>query len=157
MFNSLSLIFIFLVSTVAFRNFMMITGNPLSIAATPEVGIEEIRALPAPSGDAPKRIALGETLKLDHLGPIIINTDGTTMRIDNWDTLTKAEQTKTWQLISARNQKRIEALKKQLEEAREREAAESAESEETEQVTEEVEGTEEVVAPTADDVVKSQE
>ena len=73
---------------------------------------QEILALPSSvSSDGVRQFALGETLKLDELGPIIINTDGTTRRITNWDKLTKNEQTTTWRLISARNKKRIEELK----------------------------------------------
>jgi len=71
---------------------------------------------PAEGVDVTHKLKLGETLKLEHLGPIIINSDGTTRRIENWDKLTSAEQKNTWRLISARNQKRIEALKRELEE-----------------------------------------
>jgi len=53
----------------------------------------------------------GEALKLDDLGPIIINTDGTTRRISNWSEMTKQEQESSWRMISARNKKRIEELK----------------------------------------------
>eukprot|EP00591_Stephanopyxis_turris_P011135 CAMPEP_0195517094 /NCGR_PEP_ID=MMETSP0794_2-20130614/9677_1 /TAXON_ID=515487 /ORGANISM="Stephanopyxis turris, Strain CCMP 815" /LENGTH=138 /DNA_ID=CAMNT_0040645845 /DNA_START=168 /DNA_END=584 /DNA_ORIENTATION=+ len=58
------------------------------------------------------RLQFGETLKLDHLGPVIINADGTTRQIANWDAMTKQEQTVTWRRISKRNQERIEALQK---------------------------------------------
>ena len=61
----------------------------------------------------------GEAFKMDHLGPIIINSDGTTRRIANWETLSKHEQETTWRLISARNKKRLEELKKQQAEAAE--------------------------------------
>lgn len=54
--------------------------------------------------------------KLDSLGPMIINTDGTIQRVSNWHELTKEEQDKTFRLICARNQKRIEALKREEEE-----------------------------------------
>lgn len=47
------------------------------------------------------------------LGPIIVNTDGTTRRIANWDTLSKQEQESSWRLISARNKQRIERLRAQ--------------------------------------------
>ena len=47
------------------------------------------------------------------VGPIIVNTDGTTRRIANWDTLSKQEQESSWRLISARNKQRIERLRAQ--------------------------------------------
>ncbi len=128
---------------------MMTTGNLLPTHAIAndalEKNIEDIPLLPPPSGEASHKITLGETLKLDHLGPIIINTDGTTRRIENWDTLTKAEQANTWRLISARNQKRIEVLKKQLEEAKEKGESEAEEQESSSDTT------------SAEEVTKSQE
>ena len=45
-------------------------------------------------------------VKLDHLGPIIINSDGTLSRIPNWDLLSDNERSKTLRLIAARNTKR---------------------------------------------------
>jgi len=50
------------------------------------------------------------------MGPIILNTDGTTRRIENWDTLTKHEQEVTWRRISKRNEIRRQALLKEQEE-----------------------------------------
>lgn len=58
------------------------------------------------------KLAFGETMKLDHLGPIIINTDGTTRRIDNWDALTDREREVTWRRIQKRNAERREILLK---------------------------------------------
>jgi hypothetical protein len=51
--------------------------------------------------------------KLDFLGPIIINTDGTLARIPNWNSLTTSEQTNTLRLIAKRNKARIEILKQE--------------------------------------------
>lgn len=53
--------------------------------------------------------------KLDFLGPIIVNTDGTLSRIPNWSTLTKDEQLNTLRLIAKRNKIRMEILKQQQE------------------------------------------
>ncbi|GMH80480.1 hypothetical protein TrLO_g15750 [Triparma laevis f. longispina] len=95
---------------------------------TPESGVgkeevkEEVLALPPTSGDVEanaeqkiRSLKVGETLDFAELGPIIINSDGTTRRISNWDSMTKAEQDKTWERISKRNAKRIEQLKKEQE------------------------------------------
>ncbi|RYH07105.1 hypothetical protein EON65_42090 [archaeon] len=59
-----------------------------------------------------RTLSLGETLPMDELGPIIINPDGTTRRITNWDNLSKQEQLNTWRVISKRNKKRVEALRR---------------------------------------------
>jgi hypothetical protein len=37
-------------------------------------------------------LKLGEVTVLDELGPIIINSDGTTTRISNWSTMTQQEK-----------------------------------------------------------------
>eukprot|EP00981_Chlorochromonas_danica_P008341 scaffold2135_cov154-Ochromonas_danica.AAC.2 len=73
---------------------------------------DEIPLLPPVSDNSEgyRKLSLGDTLKLDDLGPIIINPDGTTRRIANWANLTKFEQDNTWRLISARNKRRIAAL-----------------------------------------------
>ena len=50
---------------------------------------------------------------MDDLGPIIVNPDGTTRRIANWDSLSRQERESAWRLISARNRLRIERLRAQ--------------------------------------------
>ena len=83
---------------------------------------ETIFQLPAPadlthqeqvnSGISETRtLTFGEKISMDELGPIIINPDGTMRRIANWNELTKGEQESTFRQISARNKKRIQALK----------------------------------------------
>uniref|UniRef100_A0A7S3V470 RxLR effector protein n=1 Tax=Chaetoceros debilis TaxID=122233 RepID=A0A7S3V470_9STRA len=57
-----------------------------------------------------KTLKFGEAMKLDEMGPIIINTDGTTRRIDNWDILTEREQEVTWRRIKKRNAERRKML-----------------------------------------------
>jgi predicted Fe-S protein YdhL (DUF1289 family) len=89
--------------------------------------------LPAPElggiGET-RTLALGEKVSMDELGPIIINPDGTMRRIANWNELTKGEQESTLRQISARNKKRIQALKeaelqKSLEKSTEKESCDS--------------------------------
>jgi predicted Fe-S protein YdhL (DUF1289 family) len=55
-------------------------------------------------------IKLGETIRFEEMGPIIINTDGTTRRIANWDQLSPQEQKATWRRISKRNEERRQQL-----------------------------------------------
>jgi hypothetical protein len=56
----------------------------------------------------------GDAVKLDHLGPIIVNEDGTMRRIANWDLLTAREKQATFKRIAARNKKRVDALKEKM-------------------------------------------
>ena len=50
------------------------------------------------------------------MGPVIINSDGTTRRIDNWDQMTKGEQEVAWRRIAKRNEERRKVLlERQLE------------------------------------------
>jgi predicted Fe-S protein YdhL (DUF1289 family) len=44
------------------------------------------------------------------MGPIIINTDGTTRAIANWDELSEREKEVTWKRISKRNEERRKIL-----------------------------------------------
>ena len=82
------------------------TESPKEILMLPpSVGVEG-------DGEISRTINLGETISLEELGPIIINADGTTRRITNWSTLSKAEQESSWRVISARNLKRLKVLQK---------------------------------------------
>lgn len=74
---------------------------------------KEVAQLPAPrQADGVRSIQLGETVAMDDLGPMVVNSDGTLRRITNWDSMTKQEQANTLRLISARNKKRLAALQK---------------------------------------------
>lgn len=73
------------------------------------------RALPAPeqgtttldvSGD-------GSTVKLDRLGPLVVNADGTMSRIGNWAEMSAIEKENTLRILGQRNKQRMEALKKE--------------------------------------------
>ncbi len=71
----------------------------------------DVPLLPAsdPDSDLPK-IKLGETIKFEEMGPVIINADGTTRRIDNWDSMTEREREVAWRRISKRNEERRKVL-----------------------------------------------
>ena len=75
-------------------------------------------ALPNPSDSTnPNPISLtvgGAKHDFAELGPIIIQSDGSTRRITNWDQMNQKEQDVTWKRIAARNKKRIEELKAKL-------------------------------------------
>lgn len=61
----------------------------------------------------PNSTPLEETVavKLDNLGPIIINTDGSMSRIPNWLEMPEDEKIKTVRLVSKRNKSRLQALR----------------------------------------------
>ena len=73
-----------------------------------------------------RRITFGETVKLDHLGPIIVHEDCSMRRIANWESLTEREKKGTQRRVAERNRGRLEKcreleaqgkLKKPLDEA----------------------------------------
>lgn len=55
----------------------------------------------------------GMGIKLDHLGPIIVNTDGTLTRIANWGALTEQERQVALRRIAKRNRERRAQLEQQ--------------------------------------------
>ena len=48
------------------------------------------------------------------MGPVIINLDGTTRRIENWGEMTEKEKEVTWRRISKRNEERRKKLQEQM-------------------------------------------
>lgn len=76
--------------------------------ATPRVPL----GLPAPS-DVPSGQDSNQTIKLDHLGPMIVNSDGTISRISNWAQLTQPERDRSLRLLAKRNNVRMEGLRQQ--------------------------------------------
>jgi hypothetical protein len=78
----------------------------------------ELPRLPPPDPNSDKdipTIKLGETIRFEEFGPIILNADGSTRRIENWDTLTEKEKEVSWRRISKRNEERRKVLLAQLE------------------------------------------
>jgi hypothetical protein len=53
----------------------------------------------------------GTTVSLDHLGPMVVNVDGTVSRISNWDAMAEIEKKATLRIIGKRNKQRLAALK----------------------------------------------
>ncbi|KZP02587.1 hypothetical protein FIBSPDRAFT_673302, partial [Athelia psychrophila] len=50
------------------------------------------------------------SVRLDHLGPMVINLDGTVARISNWDAMSEAERLNTLRVLGRRNRGRVEEL-----------------------------------------------
>lgn len=59
-------------------------------------------------------LKLGEKMTFAEMGPVIINADGTTRQIANWDRMTTKEQEVTWRRISKRNAERRAKLEEQM-------------------------------------------
>ncbi|KAL3418422.1 hypothetical protein PVAG01_10138 [Phlyctema vagabunda] len=53
----------------------------------------------------------GTSVKLDHLGPMVVNQDGTLSRISNWDQMSEFEQKTTLRVLGKRNKERLDVLK----------------------------------------------
>lgn len=53
----------------------------------------------------------GSTVKLDHLGPMVVNVDGSLSRIGNWDQMTEIERKNTLRVLGKRNKQRLAAVK----------------------------------------------
>ncbi|KAK5997154.1 hypothetical protein PT974_02507 [Cladobotryum mycophilum] len=75
------------------------------------------KALPAPGENSDGATILdvsgnGTTVKLDGLGPMVVNQDGTISRISNWSNMAEIEQNNTLRIIGKRNQTRLAALRK---------------------------------------------
>lgn len=76
------------------------TPKPLAL---PEAPHNSATQLDMSNGDA--------SVKLDHLGPMVVNVDGTLSRISNWDKMADIEKENTLRIIGKRNQARLESLR----------------------------------------------
>ena len=88
-------------------------------------GVLALPELPPASDDKSetRQLELGGSLSMDELGPIIINPDGTTRRITNWDTLSAQEKKSSWRLIGKRNKERLEKLKQEKDKIQDKDKA----------------------------------
>lgn len=106
-------------SAIVFLTYMTMAGsteNAEAFSASSESGNIPQLPAPDPNSNLPS-IKLGESIRFEEWGPIILNSDGTTRRIANWDTLTEHERQVTWRRISKRNEeRRLALLEKQREE-----------------------------------------
>ncbi|KAF4984259.1 hypothetical protein FDECE_17126 [Fusarium decemcellulare] len=62
-------------------------------------------------GDGVTALRVGESVRLDALGPLVVNTDGSMGRVGNWAGMTEGEREATLRLLGRRNKQRLEALK----------------------------------------------
>ncbi|PTU17649.1 hypothetical protein P175DRAFT_0504389 [Aspergillus ochraceoroseus IBT 24754] len=92
------------------------TPNPEPRDAENQKPTQEPPLLALPSAEEPANFKLDlssgdSTVKLDHLGPLVVNQDGTLSRIGNWAQMTELEKKNTLRVLGKRNKARLEALK----------------------------------------------
>ncbi|KAK5697831.1 hypothetical protein LTR97_006789 [Elasticomyces elasticus] len=66
---------------------------------------------PPAAGSIKLDVTSNEAVALDHLGPMVVNIDGTISQITNWDQMTEAEKKNTMRMLQRRNKQRLDALK----------------------------------------------
>ena len=74
--------------------------------------------LPAPGEGQPVELDVsggGTTVKLDGLGPLVVNVDGSLARISNWTQMTSHERETTLRIVGKRNKDRLAKLKEKEE------------------------------------------
>ncbi|TLS25097.1 hypothetical protein PpBr36_07017 [Pyricularia pennisetigena] len=102
------------------------TKNTTNASPAPEQGAGEEQNKPIlplpPASDQPtspdgvKQLnAQGGSVSFDHLGPIVVNQDGTMSRIANWPNMTEIERENTIRILGKRNQLRMAELRKAAE------------------------------------------
>ena len=71
------------------------------------------KGLPAPPPKDSKQLNVGsdEGIRFDHLGPIVVNKDGSMSRITNWDAMAPIERENTLRILKKRNRARLDALR----------------------------------------------
>ncbi|KAI0673265.1 hypothetical protein C8Q78DRAFT_712979 [Trametes maxima] len=60
--------------------------------------------LPPPTPGEKVAVNEPQVYKFDHLGPVVVNKDGTLSRVANWDAMTPMEKERTLRILVARNQ-----------------------------------------------------
>lgn len=90
-------------------------GNPTITSSTSNsTSRKEQLALPETAHNPTTQIDMsngGMSVKLDHLGPMVVNVDGSLSRISNWEGLADIEKKNTLRIIGKRNQERLEAVR----------------------------------------------
>ncbi|RKP13915.1 hypothetical protein BJ684DRAFT_15726 [Piptocephalis cylindrospora] len=76
--------------------------------------------LALPSTDTADQTPLGSTARLESLGPVVVNVDGSISRINNWAEMAPIERSNVERILLKRNRQRLDALR-QAEEKGQRE------------------------------------
>ncbi|KAI0116325.1 hypothetical protein GGR51DRAFT_313981 [Nemania sp. FL0031] len=87
------------------------TKSENSNSTQPEPKPLSLPALPA-AGEGTSTLEVGgAALRLDHLGPLVVNEDGTLSRIANWEKMADIERENTLRILGKRNQARLAKLR----------------------------------------------
>lgn len=70
---------------------------------------------PGHAGDTTQLSVGGEGVKLDHMGPLVVNQDGTMSRIANWAEMAEIERQNTLRILGKRNKMRLDTLRTKAE------------------------------------------
>ncbi|KAG5927893.1 hypothetical protein E4U42_001600 [Claviceps africana] len=103
-----------LLRTPRSRAAMSTSQNPSPPADAPKPPL----ALPSASDTTTTTLDVsgeGSSVRLDHLGPLVVNTDGTMSRIGNWAHMADVEKETALRILARRNKERLEALRKKEE------------------------------------------
>ncbi|KAF4969208.1 hypothetical protein FZEAL_10265 [Fusarium zealandicum] len=80
--------------------------------------------LPGPesqdSGSDMTTLRVGESVRLEALGPLVVNADGSMGRVGNWVGMTEGEKEATLRLLGKRNKQRLAVLRAKEEEDKEK-------------------------------------
>lgn len=90
------------------------SSNPELEPSTDSTTPKKPLALPAASHNSATQLDISNgdaSIKLDHLGPMVVNVDGTMSRISNWDKMVDIEKKNTLRIIAKRNRERLDALR----------------------------------------------
>ncbi|CAO3571026.1 unnamed protein product [Mortierella alpina] len=77
-------------------------------------------SLPAPEDvprDGQQLQVNGKDIKLDILGPVVVNEDGTMSRIDNWSEMADIEKANVRRILLKRNAQRLTRLRAERDQA----------------------------------------
>ncbi|KAG1460633.1 hypothetical protein G6F56_005904 [Rhizopus delemar] len=70
-----------------------------------------ILALPSTAEETVKSVDVNDTFKLNELGPVVINENGTMSRINNWHEMNDIERSNVNRILLKRNRERLARLK----------------------------------------------
>ncbi|KAI8949856.1 hypothetical protein F4801DRAFT_381847 [Xylaria longipes] len=87
------------------------TDNGTQPASQSPSNSSPLPALPAADGASSTLEVGGAALRLDHLGPLVVNEDGTLSRIANWEKMADIERENTLRILGKRNQMRLAKLR----------------------------------------------
>ncbi|CAG9944318.1 unnamed protein product [Clonostachys rosea f. rosea IK726] len=99
-------------------------GRPAAATIDVNTALSSPASLPAPGEGEPITLDVsgdGTTVKLDQMGPLVVNHDGSMGRLTNWAEMTKAEQKNTLRILGRRNKQRLEELQKRRQREKEQE------------------------------------